>query len=453
LLLLVSSGIHGIAHRGDRSIFITVFKMWNSPGSEELTTASAADAPPRPDRREIDPRSAAGVISRWTASWPVHDVIVPFIVTRLLLGLVGWMALITFQSLPASPGSWELKPTGEVAVAYPYLSPSSYPLLNIYSRWDGGWYHSIAKQGYNFHPGRQSNTAFFPLYPLLMQAAHLLSPSDSDASWILCGWIVSNAALLVALFYLILLLRLDFDHRTAARAALYLLVFPTTFFFSAVYSESVFIAATLAAFYYARQDRWIVASLCAGAATLTRSPGVILAAPLLLEYLAQRKFRLRDIRPNIVALGIIPVCVLLHMLYLRWRVGNFMAIQDAQRAWGGEWGTLSWPWNPLLRFIREPVILQEVVNVTAAGVAILLVAYAIVRLRPSYGVYAAASYVFITSWGTFESMPRYILIIFPMFAVLAVFGRNEIFHRAYLIFSTGLASFFMIRFALWRWVA
>jgi hypothetical protein len=255
-------------------------------------------------------------------SWAVRDVVLPFLATRTMLALVGWLALLSFKNLPANPGSWEIKADGRLALATPYLAPDTYPLVNVFSRWDSGWYHSVAKNGYSFTPDKQSNTAFFPLYPMLMRAVHFLSPSQTDASWMIAGLIVSNAALLIAACYLVLLLRLDFDPDTSARAVLYLFIFPSTFFLSAVYSESLFLAATLAAFYHARKGQWLLASVCAGAATLTRSPGILLAAPLLLEYLAQRKFRLREIRWNVAALAIIPACLAAHMLYFHWRFGT-----------------------------------------------------------------------------------------------------------------------------------
>jgi hypothetical protein len=68
-------------------------------------------------------------------------------------------------------------------------------------------------------------------------------------------------------------------------------------------------------------------------------------------------------------------------------------------------------------------------------------------------VYAVVSALFLTSWGSYESMPRYILVIFPIFLAFAQWGRHERFNRAYLVVASGLAGLFMVEFALWRWVA
>ncbi len=413
----------------------------------EIQSPLQSNAEQRPQ-----PSTTRARLDRFLRYWVVRDVLIPFITTRAMLTLIGWLALQYFHNLPANPGSWELNPGGEITPVS-HLSMTSHPLLNMYSRWDAGWYHSIAKHQYSFQPGRQSNTAFFPLYPMLMRAVHVFIPSDTDAAWFLAGVIVSNCAFFVALCYLLLLLRMDFDQETSARTVLYLLVFPTAFYFFAVYSESVFLATTVGAFYYARKNNWWLAGAFAAAATLTRSPGVLLGAPLLVEYLAQRRFRWRSIRADILSLSFIPASLIAHMLFLRWSVGNVTAIQDAQAAWGGGWGGFSAPWTPLFRLRPHPFTYFDVINVGFAGVMLVLVVRAAARLRLSYGVYAITGFWFITSWSTYESMPRYVIVLFPAFAILANWGRHRTFDRAYVAVASGLAALFMTRFALWLWVA
>ena len=81
---------------------------------------------------------------------------------------------------------------------------------------------------------------------------------------------------------------MDFGEDLISRTITYLLIFPTTFFFSGVYGESSFLALTVAAYYYTRTNRWLLAFILAALATLTRSQGMILALPLLIEYLHER---------------------------------------------------------------------------------------------------------------------------------------------------------------------
>ena len=422
--------------------------------SSTLDENTLSTAPPAAVAEPAEDWKAS--LARWRHSWPVRDILVPFVATRVMLTLVGWFAMILLQERPDNPGPWELKSDGNAGAVAGHVSASAHPILNAWGRWDTGWYMQIAKLGYQFTAGQQSSTAFFPLYPLLMRAAHVVIPSSTDASWIFAGLIVSNAALLIGLYYLVLLVRLDFGAETARRSVLFLLIFPTTLFFSAAYTESVFLAVTVAAFYYARKDKWLLAGALAGAATLTRSPGIVLGLPLAVEYLAQRDFNWRKIRPNILALALIPAALGMHILFLYYRFGNASAIQDAQAAWGRP-GGLTWPWVPYVQFFTESFRVHDagnaLVNTLFAALFLALTVIAFFRLRLSYAVYSLACYLFVTGWGSFGSVPRYVLAAFPIFIVLGLLGRSELFRSIYQPIATGFAVFFMILFACWRWVA
>ena len=138
-----------------------------------------------------------------------------------------------------------------------------------------GWYVEIARDGYRYEPGSPSNAAFFPLYLLLIRAIHaVLFLPPNDYWWLVTAIALSNIALLIGLTYFRALLAMDFDKEVASRAITYLLIFPTTFFFSGVYSESLFLALTVGAFYCARNNRWLLACIFAALGTLTRSQGM-----------------------------------------------------------------------------------------------------------------------------------------------------------------------------------
>jgi Gpi18-like mannosyltransferase len=282
---------------------------------------------------------------------------------------------------------------------------------------------------------------------------HAVLPGNNDLSWFVSGIVVSNLALLVALSYFARLVRLDADEATASRACLYLLVFPTTFFLSAVYSESVFVSVTLAAFYHARRNQWLTAGFFGALAALSRSPGILIAVPLAVEYVAQRHFQWRKIRPDVLPLGLIPAALGGLMFYFHLRFGNMFATQDAQASWGDGWGIFRGPLYPFIQLATRPLGGHDLIDLTFALFALILSVYAAIRFRLSYGVYAVLTYLFLSSWGSFDSMPRYVLVIFPAFIALALWGRNEIFHRAYLVVASGFAVFFMMAFTLWRWVA
>src|SRR5207237_105576 len=120
---------------------------------------------------------------------------------------------------------------------------------------------SVARDGYSYQPGLQSNVNFSPLYPLLVRLAG--SIGGGDAALLAAGLLVSNLALVVALGYLVALTRRELDAPTATRTALYLLAFPSSLFLSLLYPESLFLALGVAATFHSRQRRWWLAGLLA----------------------------------------------------------------------------------------------------------------------------------------------------------------------------------------------
>jgi hypothetical protein len=324
------------------------------------------------------------------------------------------------------------------------------------SRWDGSWYIEIARDGYHYQPGMPSNAAFFPLYPLLIRAIHaLLFLPENDYWWLLTGIVLSNIALLVALGYFRSLSAIDVDQKTASRAIIYLLIFPTTFFFSCVYSESLFLALTVSAFYYARKNRWLTACILTALATLTRSQGIIVLLPLLIEYLAQRNFRLQQVSWNATAFAFVPAALFAFVLFLKVNFGSWTIIFDLQNAWGRR---LMWPWHPVAWLFRHaPALSPEHHDKLDFSFLLLLLGaaiFALRQLRLSYTVYLWTAVLFFSCWGMYVSIPRFDIVIFPLFTVFALAGnRSRAFHLTYCILSSVLAALFMVMHSQWNWVA
>ena len=406
----------------------------------------------RPDVLKARIGSAFSKIPKWFTC----EVIVPFVITRLALLLVGWLG---FRLLPipvAFPSAWELGPDGNRHAVVDHISPTSHPWVNMLSRWDAAWHVEIARDGYRYEPGVPSNAAFFPLYPLLIRAIHalLLLPAN-DYWWFVIAIAISNVALLIGLTYFRALLAMDFDEDLISRTITYLLIFPTTFFFSGVYSESSFLALTVAAYYYARTNRWLLACILAALATLTRSQGMILALPLLIEYLHERNFRLQKIGWNITAFALVPTALLAFALFLKLKFGSWTVMFDVQSIWERH---LMWPWHPLAWFLRyAPPLSPEHHDKLDFGFLLLLLGAAVAglrRLRISYSAYIWTAVVFFSCWGMLGSIPRFDLVIFPLFIVLAFIGaRNRAFHLGYVVASSMLAALFMVMHSQWNWVA
>ena len=419
-----------------------------------MTAGNLPDGQRKVVSGDAAPMKLTGFAARCFSHWLIRDILVPFLITRATLTLVAWLGL-QFLHPHLSGTKWEVASDGFGHQVTEHLSPTAHPFINMWSRWDGGWYLGIAKDGYSFTPGIQSNVAFFPLYPMLVRLVHYIVPLSSDAGWLLIGMVVSNSALIVALIYLYQLVLLDYDRRTAARTVLYLCVFPATLFLSAVYSESLFLAAVVSSFYYARVGRWFVAGCIAALVALCRSPGVLIIIPLAFEYLVQKHFQWRRLRADGLALILAPLAVAGHLTFLRWRFGDWHVMSKVETAPGWD-RHLTMPWNTLWRALPGMHSFNGFHGAFEFFFTLALLALAIFglfRLRLSYSLYAAVSLVFITSWGELRSAPRLGLVIFPIVIALALLGKNRLFNAAYLMSSSILALISMVVFSHWGWVS
>ena len=176
------------------------------------------------------------------------------------------------------------------------LAPQAGGWATPWERQDAIWYERIAVQGY----APDGTTAYFPLLPLLMRVAQPLT--GGNIAW--AGLLVAALAAIAAFALLYRLATRDTDPLTAGRTVAYLALFPTAFFLLSAYTESLFLALTLGAFWAARQRRWPLVILCAALAGLTRVQGALLGLPLAIEYLAATGWRWRPF-----ALGALPAQV------------------------------------------------------------------------------------------------------------------------------------------------
>src|SRR3954465_15444041 len=145
-------------------------------------------------------------------------------------------------------------------------------------RWDSVYYVQIAQDGYT----QRKQAGFFPLYPLLMSVVGTVTGST-----IVAGTLISLVCFAVGLALFDRLALLETGRASVARRSVWLLaLFPASLFFSAVYTEALFLALSVGSFLAARQGRWWLAGLLGGLAAATRNVGVMLLIPLVILYLA-----------------------------------------------------------------------------------------------------------------------------------------------------------------------
>lgn len=389
-------------------------------------------------------RLADRVYDVWGEPW-LRVPLIAFAVTRAGILAVAYLAdpLIADNHLPP-----------------PYhIRPDNVLLDVLGSRWDTGFYLSIAEEGYRADGPGLPSVAFFPLLPLLIRA---IAPVTGDP--LVAGLLVANLALLGASILLYRLAEGELGPAVAERSVWYLLMFPASFFGSAVYSESLFLLGAVGALYLARRGSWALAALPAFGAGFTRFVGVVLAPMLLLEWWAQRRRQPRDRRPPWSAL-LAAVSPLLatgaYMLYLWRSFGDPLAFAHASSVWGrvarspldtvGE--LLQRPvegWGPALAAGRLP--LDNWVDLLSVLLFLALGGVLLRQRRWGEGAFLTLGALIPLSSGLLMSQRRYVWVLFPAFILLARWGERPWLDRLITVsFLLGLGLFTAL-FANWYWV-
>ncbi len=224
-----------------------------------------------------------------------------------------------------------------------------HPWLNAWTAWDTEWYLKIARSGYD-----AVSTVFFPLYPALLSLA---GPGDIGMSF--WGVILSQIFFLGGLYYLYRLTVLDFGEGVARTAVFLLAFFPTTAFFSAVYTESLFLFLSVSAFYYVRKGGWGRAGLLAGLAGLTRNSGWILWIMLVVEYFQYIRREKKPVKGlDLLAVSLPLAAFAGVMIYFGVRFGALGVGVESQQYFFRSW---AWPWTPVLKdlFISVPFFMSS----------------------------------------------------------------------------------------------
>ncbi len=415
----------------------------------------------------------------------------PFIWSRFAI-----LAVAVFAALSAGQGGVGAANAGrfdEPSLTRP-LGGLGDAVASPLAHWDAVWYLGIAESGY---PSADSpRVAFFPLYPLLTRATAGVG-GGSEGALLLGGYVVSLAALLGALVLLYRLTALELGRRLAAPTLLLLCVFPASLFLGAPYSESLFLLASVGAFYAARTGHWAWAGAAAAAASGTRSAGVVLLLPLVLIYLyGPREERapgqpaaggwLAALRPAYPLradagwLVLAPAGLVAYAAYLGFAHGDALAFTLVQEYWGREFaGPLGGVWDGAVAALdgarqiasgsREPVFFEQAGGdpFRVAAMNLMLLATLVFalggtvgvlrRLPFAYGAYVAAALMLPLSYPVgpqpLMSLPRFVSVLFPIFMWLAIVcGERGITDRVAAVSAVGL-GLFVTQFAGWYFVA
>ncbi|TAK36815.1 MAG: hypothetical protein EPO21_01340 [Chloroflexota bacterium] len=367
---------------------------------------------------------------------------------RVGLSLLAWAVLALF---PLSEEWW----ASVAAKVSPALRPGDplYFVVGPWQRWDALFYERIAGGGYAVE---SASTPFWPLYPILMR----LFGSLLGQNWALAGLVISGIALAVGLFVLWHLVADDVDPCVATRTVVYMAIFPTAFFFFAPYTEALFLALMVTSFYFSRKGWWWLAGACGFAAALTRPHGVVLLVPLAWEFARQHGWRWRAMwSRDVWHLALILLAPLLFTAYTHLAIG---ASSNPVQTLGDRWGeTMRPPWESLwqgmLLVLKSAWPLTNYLDLFLM-LGFLALSILSLRLLPvSYGLLGlsllAPSLVFSNTAAPLSSTPRFVLVDFPCFMLLALAARRRIVHRVYVIAAFMGLLVLTAGFVRWAWIA
>jgi Gpi18-like mannosyltransferase len=371
----------------------------------------------------------------------IYQPLLVFISLRFLLLIWMWGVRQVFHQ-PILPDP-VLRPYLDVAI-------EKNPLLEPWQRWDTLHYQAIAERGYTAF-----DSALFvpPLYPLLIRAVSRFG----IGSTLLSGILVSNAAFLCSLFVFYQLTAMEMQSPDdAARAVLYLAIFPTAFFFFAAYTESLFLLAALLTLKYVRIGKYWQAGIWGGLAALIRLPGALMLLPLSYTAVGQWvKERIWKpwIAVFITLLGSV-VFPLYIWLFLRQPPWTPWVIQEARFK-----GGFTFPGVNILQAIQG--ILKGAAspnNFIDLGFLVLFTVCLIPvwRRLPRIYILFYISYLglYLTRTSTIDpllSLGRYVLVFFPAFIIMGNWGRNPVVHRIILYISLIGLLYLSGEFAIWGW--
>jgi Mannosyltransferase (PIG-V) len=417
------------------------------------TTELAAPAPPVVAEQAGDRRRA--LADELRSVWR------PFWTSRLLVWAVGAGAMLLAG---VSSLQWEFDPK-DVSISFGRLGNL---LFAPAVRWDSIYYLQIAKHGYQ----SPRLAAFSPFYPLLIRAF-----SGLAGSFAITGVLISLIAMFVGLVIVRRLTALELGDRSANVTVQLIAFGPMAVFLSAVYTESLFLALSAGTFYAARRGRWASAGILGGLATMTRSGGVLLLAPVLIMYFwgprsdleprcgAARCGPRYPLGPDVLWSVLIPLGALLPAAYFAQRGFGLEAAVHAQVRY--QQHTLVWPvvglwdglvagWDQLrLEIVGGAHPSQALFQCGALLITLIALVGVFRRLPLAYGVYTTLG-LFVLHLSSpsvgdpLAGFARYASLRFPLFMFAGAWAAQRHRSRLLLVGFGLLLIFSTVQFARWQ---
>lgn len=357
------------------------------------------------------PTLRARIRAHWQEWWALY---VAFALSRVVVFAVGFGSEIYMRVTGANPDNWR-----------PFAFAETYP-----------HYADVAANGYNLQ-----NAFDYPLLPGLMALFGTIG-----IPFAVTAMVLTNVCLLLGLFGFVLIGERYVGRDAALRGAAYLAFAPFAYWFSIASTESLMLALAMGSVLFALRATpasWLLAGALAAPAALTRPPGALLGLVLLaiaVGQLAQKRLKWRGVLAALTAGAAIPAAIFSFFGYLKVETGDAFAALHAQDQFNRE-VTLDGPikaFNSAITNTLAGSVGQAIELVATLGSAALIVwffanaAGARSEIR-GWSLFAFVSLLMPIATGVLWQMPRFALLIPPVFWMLGKLGERRAVHYPLLV--------------------
>lgn len=370
-----------------------------------------------------------------------------FLIWLVFLSLVSFLADKLFVYKPTFPYAYEFSKYGLAS------------FFNKLANFDGVHYLGISENGY-LNTGLVQ--AFFPLYPFLMRIVYVFV-----SNYLSSGLIISHFFALLCFYAFYYLVKMESGKKIAFSSLLFFAVFVSSFYLRSLYNESLFLTLILTSLIAGKKKHYLLAGVLGALASATRVVGIFIWPSLLLMVFSQDRYKLRAyFGVSLSTLGL-----LVYMAYLQKHFANPLYFFHLQEQFGASRQSqlVSYP-RVVFRYLKifwtvRPIdwkfyaYAQEFFLSLLALGGLIIASWQTfkkkIKLNWAYLVFAWGSYVLPTMTGNFSSMPRYILVCFPLFIYLAIFLEKKpwAWRFFYLTISLIFLIINLILFTQGYWVA
>ena len=331
-------------------------------------------------------------------------------------------------------------------------------VIDNWVKWDANNYLRIA-HSYTFYVENEfyPTLVFFPMYPLFISVFKLLFNE------VVAGLIVSNLASSIACVYIYKLVSMDYGKKVSVMSLVILNLFPFAFFFSSIMSESVFLLFSAMTLYYARKHQWLMAGFCGLFCSLSRSLGVFIIIPVLVEFIEEYKLikNIRNVKENtkiILKKGLPLLLILFGMvvyLYCNYRITGdwFYFLKMQSDVWGQVYKPFYLVFDTIYNSINgynpnfiSCISIPQLIIICFSYIVLL---FGIRRHRTMYSIWFLVNIIVNTSMSWPLSICRYFTCTIPLFIYIAYYLKNrQKLYIGYIVVNAILYTIYFIAYLM-----